>query len=364
MEREQTFSQIQFSHFGKNSPRLTGVAYGYNKEQYLPDLDLETEILPEDSLSAESLSPQDQVNNKEAEASPETKTYPEVTVVIVNYKTRNFLRNCLKSLADSSGNLNLKINVVDNCSEDGSVEMVKNEFPDVNLIENSKNLGFSRANNLVIRTSQSPFILLLNPDTVLESDTLSKLLDFMEENKGVGVVTPKLVRPDGRLDLGCRRGFPTVEGILARGLGLSFLFPKDKKLASYHLLYLDENQTSEVDAVAGAFMLVRNEVIQQVGVLDESFFLFGEDLDWCYRIKQADWKVFYYPEAKAVHFGRQSRKQANLRSTWEFYKAADLFYQKHYAQNYSPGVSFLLRGTIKVAGIGALLWRTIVPRKD
>jgi GT2 family glycosyltransferase len=157
----------------------------------------------------------------------------------------------------------------------------------------------------------------------------------MDEHLDIGVLGCKVVLPDGRLDLACRRSFPTPEVSFYRMSGLSKLFPKHERFAQYNLTYLDENETYEVDSVVGAFMLVRREVVEQIGMLDEDYFMYGEDIDWCYRIKQAGWKVVYYPEVEIIHYKGASGGKKNPRIIYEFYRAMYLFYEKHYKSKYS-----------------------------
>jgi GT2 family glycosyltransferase len=171
---------------------------------------------------------------------------------------------------------------------------------------------------------------LLNSDTEVPPDALSAMLAFMSDHPDAGAAGPKLVRPDGALDLACRRSFPTPEISFYRMIGLSRLFPHSRRFGRYNLTYLDPNEFAEVDSVVGAFMLVRGEAIQQAGLMDESFFMYGEDLDWAYRIKDAGWKIYYNPNVTVLHVKRASTRQ-NPRAQVEFYRAMDIFYRKHFA---------------------------------
>jgi len=172
--------------------------------------------------------------------------------------------------------------------------------------------------------------LLLNADTELPPDALARVVAFADANRDIGVVGPKLVRPDGTLDLACRRSFPTPMVSAYHMLGLARLFPKSRIFGRYNLTYLDENEGAEVDSVVGAFMLVRREAIRDVGLLDDTFFMYGEDLDWAYRLKAAGWRVYYYPEVTVLHVKRASSRQ-NPRSKVEFWRSMEIFYRKHYA---------------------------------
>jgi len=274
----------------------------------------------------------------------------DLLIVIVNYNTRDLLRDCLASIYESRGDFSYQVCVVDNCSRDDSAAMVRQEFPQAQLIASSVNRGYAYANNLgltafgfqddpVVRqdapdegpSSLVPrYALLLNPDTLLPPSALREMLDFMEAHPEAGAAGPRLVREDGSLDLACRRGFPTPKAFFYRMLGLSKLFPKSRRFGRYNLTYLDPGELTEVDSVVGAFMLVRAEAIRQVGLLDESFFLYGEDLDWAYRIRKAGWKIYYNPQVTVLHVKAASTRHSR-RARYEFYRAMDIFYRKHYA---------------------------------
>lgn len=300
----------------------------------------------------------------------------DLAIVIVNYNTRDMLRNCLASIDESQGDFSYEVCVVDNASEDGSAAMVRAEFPQVRLIESPINGGYAYANNLGLRafgfprhgsteltevSSPTPrFALLLNPDTLLPTSTLQGMLDFMESHPQAGAAGPRLVQEDGGLDLACRRSFPTPEVAFYRITGLSKIFPKSKRFGRYNLTYLDPNEVTEVDSVVGAFMMVRGEVIQQVGLLDESFFMYGEDLDWALRIKQAGWKIYYNPQVTVLHYKRAASKHSR-RARYEFYRAMYIFYRKHYAATTPLWLHWVIIGGIALRGgmamLGAMMTR-------
>ena len=269
----------------------------------------------------------------------------DVGIIIVNWNTRDLLRRCLESVLASEG-VSASVCVVDNASHDDSAGMVAEAFPQVQLISNDKNLGYPAANNQGLKllgfgpdSGEAPsgpemtprYALLLNADTEMPPDALAKVVAFADAHPRTGVVGPKLVRLDGSLDLACRRSFPTPKISLYRMAGLSRLFPRSRVFGRYNLTYLDENETAEVDSVVGAFMLVRQEAIAEVGLLDESFFMYGEDLDWAYRMKARGWQILYYPEVTVLHVKRASSRQ-NPRSKVEFWRAMEIFYRKHYAR--------------------------------
>jgi hypothetical protein len=284
----------------------------------------------------------------------------DLAIIIVNFNTRDYLRQCLKSIYASQGGFAYQVCVVDNASVDSSLEMMQLEFPQTQLIQSSTNGGFAYANNLGLRAygfAERPaasvanqdgtagpatarvaaaevtlprYVLLLNPDTVLPADALRIMLEFMDTHPQAGAVGPKLILEDGRLDLACRRSFPTPTVSFYRMAGLSSLFPNHRRFGQYNLTYLDPDQMAEVDSVVGAFMLVRRQAIQQAGLLDEIFFMYGEDLDWAYRMRQRGWKTYYYPVVTILHVKRAASRHSS-RAQEEFYRAMRVFYFKHYA---------------------------------
>lgn len=278
----------------------------------------------------------------------------DLGIVIVNYNTRDLLRICLQTVYASEGDLSLEVCVVDNGSGDGSPDVVASEFPQTHLIANPDNRGYSAANNQGLRAFGYPdgknaprFALLLNPDTRLPSGALSGMAAFMDRHPDAGVAGPRLILEDGSLDLACRRSFPSPEVSFYRLFGLSRLFPRSRRFGRYNLTFLDPGQMTEVDAVVGAFMLVRREAIQTVGLLDETFFMYGEDLDWCYRIKSAGWKVYYNPAVEVLHIKRAASRHS-ARAQVEFWQAMRYFYQKHYAPQTPRPIHFLILGALKV----------------
>jgi N-acetylglucosaminyl-diphospho-decaprenol L-rhamnosyltransferase len=291
----------------------------------------------------------------------------DLGVVIVNYRTCDLLRECLQSIYESRGDFSYQVCVVDNCSQDGSCAMVGKEFPQVRLIESEINGGYAYANNLGLRAfgfaptdderlseSTPRYTLLLNTDTLLPPSALQEMLDFMEACPEAGVAGPRLVLADGNLDLACRRSFPSPEVSFYRMVGLSKLFPRSRRFGRYNLTYLDPDEVTEVDSVMGAFMLVRAEALKQVGLLDESFFMYGEDLDWAYRIKKAGWKVYYNPQVTVLHYKRAASRHSR-RANYEFYRAMYIFYRKHYAATTPFWLHWLILSGIALRGGLALL---------
>lgn len=262
---------------------------------------------------------------------------PSLAIVILNYNRADLLADCLDSIYAAPTRSTLAVWVVDNASHDGSAAMVRARFPQARLIESPTNGGYSYGNNLALRELlQSPtalpdYIMLLNNDTIVPAGALDGLVDYLEEHPEVGTVGPKLILPDGSLDLACRRSFPTPEVSFYRMLGLSRLFPKSPRFARYNLTYLDPDMETEVDALVGACMLLRSSVVREVGLLDEQFFMYGEDLDWAYRIKQYGWRVAYYPRVVIHHYKRAASTRRAIPSLRAFYDAMRIFHRKHYA---------------------------------
>ncbi len=256
----------------------------------------------------------------------------DISVVIVSYNVSSFLDQALTTLKDSAGGLEYEVFVVDNASSDDSIDMVKKKHPQVRLIENVDNVGFAKANNQALKQVTGRYILLLNPDTVLSHDTLRVMIEFLDNRPGAGAAGCKIINPDGSLQLACRRGFPTPGVAFFKMVGLSNLFPRSKTFGAYNLTYLDPDTITEVDALSGSFMMLRKDVLDEVGFLDEDFFMYGEDLDLCYRIKQGGWKIYYVPSTEIIHFkGESSKTVPSMKSIHDFYDAMQIFVGKHYS---------------------------------
>lgn len=289
----------------------------------------------------------------------------DLGIVIVNYNVRELLRDCLASVYDSQGDMAFSVCVVDNGSDDGSASMVETEFPQAQVIR-SENRGYAAGNNAGLRalgfggteqldSGQPRYILLLNPDTVVLPSALADMLAFLEARPDAAVAGPRLVRADGTLDKACRRGFPTPEVAAYRIFGLSRLFPKSRRFGRYNLTYLPPDETTEVDSVVGAFMLIRGETLAQVGLLDERYFMYAEDLDLCYRIKEQGWQVWYNAEVTVLHYKGQSSRQRSAFANVQFYETMRLFHAKHYEAQTPTPVNWLIFGAIGLLGRWAIL---------
>jgi len=281
-----------------------------------------------------------------------------LSIVIVSYNTEKLLKSCLESVYAGSNGTPLDIWVVDNNSRDHSVATVKSLFPRVKVIENPSNVGFSRANNMVVSQSRSDYILLLNPDTVIIGDAIERVVKFMRGHPEVGIAGCKVLNRDGTLQLACRRSIPTPQVAFYRLTGLSKLFPRSRLVAKYNMTYENPDQTHEVDAVSGAFLMIRRKVVEQIGLLDERFFMYGEELDWCLRAKRAGWAVVYYPGAEIVHYKGESTKYNSRKAAVEFYRAMYLFHKKHFAADYSPITNSLIYAGICVKALCS--WRKLI----
>jgi GT2 family glycosyltransferase len=282
-----------------------------------------------------------------------------LSVIIVNYNVRRFLENALASIFRALEGIDGEVFVVDNASVDGSAEMVKTKFPRVCLIESSENVGFARANNIALRRARGEFMLLINPDTVVQEDTFHVMLKFFRDVPDAGLAGCKILNPDGTFQLPCRRSFPTPWVAFTKIFGLSSLFPKSRLFGRYNLTYLDEEETYRVEALGGAFMMVRREAYEKAGGLDESFFMYGEDLDWCYRISKAGFNVYYVHATKIIHFKGESTKRSDIDEISLFYQAMQLFVRKHF--NRSRAVLFFLNLGIVIRGTAASLARLVRP---
>jgi GT2 family glycosyltransferase/lipopolysaccharide/colanic/teichoic acid biosynthesis glycosyltransferase len=275
-----------------------------------------------------------------------------LSVIIVNYNVRQFLDNALSSVHRALQGIDAEVFVVDNGSDDGSAEMVAAKYPRVTLMTSKENTGFARANNTAIRRSGGRYILLLNPDTIVQEDTFKVMLEFFETHPGAGLAGCKILNPDGSFQLPCRRSFPTPWVAFTKTFGLSALFPRSRWFGRYNLTYLSQDETYQVEAVSGSFMMFRREVVEKIGGLDETFFMYGEDLDYCYRVLSAGYTIWYVHSTAIIHYKGESTRRSSINELRLFYHAMELFVAKHYNR------SFVLTAVLR-AGItlrGSLAW--------
>ncbi len=294
----------------------------------------------------------------------------DLTVVIVNYNTREDLARCLGTIPEAAVRLACRTIVVDNASSDGSAEMAQERFPWATVIVTDHNGGYAYANNIGLREAgfceggEPPrYALLLNPDTLLPPRALEQMVQFMDAHPDIGVSGPKLVRRDGALDKACRRSFPTPAVSFYRIVGLSQLFPRSRVFGQYNLTFLDEDQEADVDAVVGAFMLMRGEALAQAGLLDETFFMYGEDIDLCYRIKQRGWRIVYHPQVTVLHVKGASSRKASDRAITAFYDAMRIFHHKHYRAQTPAPINWAIDGGVALLKWTALMRNRLRPAK-
>jgi GT2 family glycosyltransferase len=292
----------------------------------------------------------------------------KLSIIIVNYNVKFFLEQCLHSVYKAVSNISSEVFVVDNNSVDGSCAMVCEKFPQVNLIENKQNVGFSKANNQAIRLSKGKYILLLNPDTVVEEDTFEKVINFMDNHPDAGGLGVKMIDGKGRFLPESKRGLPTPAVAFYKIFGLSSLFPHSKSFAKYHLGYLSNDKVHQIEVLAGAFMLMRKSVLDKTGLLDEDYFMYGEDIDLSYRIIKAGYKNYYFPHTTIIHYKGESTKKGSINYVKVFYNAMIIFARKHFSKSNARVFSFLINLAIYFRAILAILSRfvkkTIIPIVD
>ncbi len=269
---------------------------------------------------------------------------PDLSIIILNYNVKQLLLNCLKSV-----NKNWQIIVIDNASTDGSMEAVRKQFPQVEIIENKENLGFAAGNNVAIPKVKAPVVLFLNPDTLVVGDAIGKSYGYLMSNPDIGALTCRVELPDGKLDYSCHRRFPTPWNSFCYFLGLSKIFPKSPIFAGYTATYLDINKPHEIDCATGAFLMVRKIAGDQINWWDKDYFWNGEDIEFCFSLKEHGWKVYFYPEEKIIHYKGSSAKKEKSKTVDYGISAMKIFYKKHYYKKYPPlfrdlvllGINFL-----------------------
>ena len=292
----------------------------------------------------------------------------ELSVIIVNYNVKHFLEQCLISAKKALEGIEGEIIVVDNNSVDGSVNLINKKFSDVVLIANKKNTGFSVANNQGIKIARGNNILLLNPDTVIQEDTLRKCLEFFDKNEDAGALGVKMYDGNGRFLPESKRGLPTPSVAFYKIFGLASLFPNSKTFGKYHLGYLSENENHKVDVLSGAFMMIRKKVLNEVGLLDETFFMYGEDIDLSYRIKKGGYENYYFSKTNIIHYKGESTKKSSVNYVFVFYKAMVIFAEKHFSKQHVKTFSKLINIAIyfraTIAVVQRILKRWILPIMD
>jgi GT2 family glycosyltransferase len=254
-----------------------------------------------------------------------------ISIVIVTWNCKRFLQECLDSLVDYRRDQQTEIIIVDNASADGTPELVRDSYPEVTLIQSNENLGFTKGNNVGIRRASGEYVLLINPDVNVLHGCIDKMLAYMQQNPRIGLLGPRMLGADGKSDRSYM-GAPTLWNLFCRALALDALFPKSKLFGGFLMFYFDRNQIAEVDILNGWFWMTRREALDQVGLLDENLFMYGDDLDWSKRFRDAGWKVVYFPEAEAVHYGGGTTARAPIRFSVEMQKANFQYWQKNYGK--------------------------------
>lgn len=276
---------------------------------------------------------------------------PDISICIVSFNTRDLLRGCLESLISDSTRYSCEIIIADNGSTDGTIEMLAEEFPQVKVIQNSENLGYTIPMNQALRAGSGRYFMQLNPDTVIQPGLLNGLVEFMDSHPQAGICTPKVLNRDGTFQKQCRRSAARPWDAITYVLGLSSLFPRSRLFGRYLMAYLPEDETDEVEAVSGSCMVIRSEVIDQIGCLDEQFFAYQEDSDFCFRARKAGWRVYYYPAVRIIHFGGHGGSRfVPYRGVFAWHRSFYLYYRKHLARDY-----FFLVNWLVYLGIGMKL---------
>jgi O-antigen biosynthesis protein len=284
----------------------------------------------------------------------------KLSVVIVNYNVKYFLEQCLYSIFRSLKGIDGEVIVVDNNSVDGSEAIIRDKFPEVKWVCNNENIGFSKATNQGIKLSNSEYILCINPDTVIEESTLKLCIDFMDQHPEAGGLGPKMIDGKGKYLPESKRGLPTPQTALFKIIGLTKLFPNSPVFARYYLGHLPKNEVSSIEILTGSFMFLRKTVLDKVGLFDESFFMYGEDIDLSYRILQAGYKNYYFPETTIIHYRGESTKKSTTNYVLIFYKAMKIFAEKHYAHKYAFLFSFLINFAINSRAFLSLVKRSVI----
>jgi len=283
----------------------------------------------------------------------------KLSVIIVNYNVEFFLEQCLNSVYTALAHVEGEVFVVDNNSIDGSLAMVAEKFPQVHLIANKDNAGFSKANNQALRIAKGDYHLLLNPDTIVEEATFLKVVAFMDAHPDAGGLGVKMIDGKGNFLPESKRGLPTPKDAFYKIFGLSRLFPRSKRFGRYHLSYLDKDQLHEIEILSGAFMLMRKETLDKVGLLDEAFFMYGEDIDLSYRIVLGGYKNYYFPDTRIIHYKGESTRKSSVNYVFVFYNAMIIFAKKHFSSKNARIYSFLINLAIYFRASVALLNRAI-----
>ncbi|AJA47781.1 Low-salt glycan biosynthesis hexosyltransferase Agl10 [Clostridium pasteurianum DSM 525 = ATCC 6013] len=288
----------------------------------------------------------------------------DLTIIIVNWNARELLKNCLDSIYKNVKNITFEIIVVDNNSTDESCKMLKDKYMDrkgFKLIENRDNKGFAGANNQGIGIAKGEAILLLNPDTIINGDVIDRIYEYLISEENLGIAGCKVLNSDGTLQLACRRMAPRPKDAFFKLFGISKLFKKNKSLTRYNLTHVSEDEFLDVDSVSGCFLMIKREVIDKIGFLDETFFMYGEEMDWCMRAKKAGYIVRYCPVGTIIHYKGESSKQLGTKATYEFYRAMIIFYNKYNKEDNFFLFNWIVYLGIFLLGLIAIIKNLLTP---
>jgi GT2 family glycosyltransferase len=286
----------------------------------------------------------------------------KLSIIIVSFNTKEIITKCLNAIFESEKFTdNFEIIIIDNASKDGSVTYLKEKFPHIKIISLEKNIGFAAANNIGVKNSTGEYVLFLNPDVIVEKNTIQKALEYIEANEKCGIITAKLILENGNIDDACHRGFPTPWNAFCHFSGLSKIFPNSKIFTGYSMNYLNKNVIHEVDSVSGAFMMIKRSVGEQFSWWDEDYFWYGDDLDFCYRVKMGGWKIIYNPTVKALHYKgissgikkdskhlSKADYETKLKATQARFDVMEIFYKKHYEKIYPKLITSIVLSGIKL----------------
>lgn len=288
----------------------------------------------------------------------------DLTIIIVNWNARELLKKCLNSIYKNVKDIIFEIIIVDNNSSDGSCNMLRDEYKNKDrfkLIENKDNKGFAGANNQAVKIAKGKAILLLNPDTIINEDVIDRTYEYLISKENLGIAGCKVLNPDGTLQLACRRMAPRPKDAFFKLFGISKLFKKNKNLTRYNLTHVSEDEFLDVDSVSGCFLMIKREVIDKIGLLDETFFMYGEEMDWCMRAKKAGYIVRYCPVGTIIHYKGESSKQLGTKATYEFYRAMIIFYNKYNKEDNFFLFNWIVYLGIFLLGLIAIIKNLLIP---
>lgn len=263
------------------------------------------------------------------------KSTPDISIIIVNYKVKEYVKGLLESIEAAKQNFHLEIYVIDNDSGDDSSRYLKEFFPSIKYIDNKSNVGFGRANNQAIRKVEAQYTFIINPDTIISKDLFSILTDHLNENPKCGAAGVKILNPDGTYAPESKRSVPTIWSSFCKMFSLHEIFPQKRLFNKYYMNWLGEDELNQVPVLSGSCMFWRTDLLKDLGGFDERFFMYGEDIDLCYRVQNTEFYIDYVPETSIIHYKGESTKKGDLRYNWIFNKALYQFYDKHYSAKYS-----------------------------